>query len=832
MNQMKFPLSACLLFLVLVFFTYQPAAAQPIQANGPEANSLAGYNWPLIWLEAKASNHIAYFLFQNPPSIKRFDMAANSWLSDITLLATPTAFTVDSDGIYVAFDLRVARLNLDGSGETTLYTAPKKVIDLFTYNNYLVAVTFDYLNSLDKFSGTFISQGFNPYEVKHYSLGAGKAFGRNNEKIFSVVLNEDGTIGSIKECPYWYSRLYAHKTYVFPDGLRVADDSGYVFNTDDLIYNSQLSTQTDLFYDLAFYANQPVYAKMGTLYALTGTLELLGRFTPFYPPQAIFVEGDFIYSFFGSGTHIDVNRTPASWLNLKPSGTVMDPGTLVFTPDRIMVDKDEVVYLLSRTHHCIVRWSVPQRAYLESILLKETPRSIAYSKETHRLYIAYSTGAVTQIRLGESLQEQPFIQSPGVVYTLATAGQYVFTNEYINYLTLYHNTYNPDGDRLSQVQIHYGMRGTTWSEVNRKMYYLDEYWNLSSEVIDENGILGEIAHSVESYDHDNPVRVAPDGSVVVIGTGHIYDAHLLTRLAKMDGKIQEAAWIASTLYTVQDNRLQIRDANYQVVDSRPLNGSTLALFNVSEGLLMVTSVWGKPYFSVWDPSLNELGKSAGSVVLLPLSVGMGCLDYSEDFSDTTTGWPVGKTSSVTYGYKNGAYRISTLKNGYYLVRAPDCRRESYIVEVDARWADIGSTYGIAFNIVGDFDMFYLFEIDTQDQIYHVAFWDGKTFMYYYENQPAPSVLIGKSTNHLKVTRIGAYTGHNEMEFEINGVVVVKFQLSSWHYPVSVGLVSKAILAHKVSEVFFDNFVVHTLPGPSIPYSLETLQIETVNPTIR
>lgn len=84
---------------------------------------------------------VAYFMFSSPPRIERYDMNSENWLTSIVFSDTPAAFTVDADGIYVAFKNRVSRFELDGSGETHLHNTPSSIQSLLTFN-YILQIHF------------------------------------------------------------------------------------------------------------------------------------------------------------------------------------------------------------------------------------------------------------------------------------------------------------------------------------------------------------------------------------------------------------------------------------------------------------------------------------------------------------------------------------------------------------------------------------------------------------------------------------------------------------------------------------------------------------------
>ena len=65
---------------------------------------------------------IAYLPSHNGATLQRYDVAAEQWLTPVTLADSPggaAATLVDADGIYVAYGKTVVRYKLDGSAPPT-----------------------------------------------------------------------------------------------------------------------------------------------------------------------------------------------------------------------------------------------------------------------------------------------------------------------------------------------------------------------------------------------------------------------------------------------------------------------------------------------------------------------------------------------------------------------------------------------------------------------------------------------------------------------------------------------------------------------------------------
>ncbi len=773
------------------------------------------------WLETMESSEIVYFLYETPARIERYDLNAESWLTDIELAESPTAFFVDSQGLYISFGRRTSRFNLDGTDETHLRNTPSDVTRLLTRNDYLYIYHWKTFDSINKLTGEFKDSRDYHYLMSGLNVAPnlGKIFGRtvgsSPADILEILLNDDGTLGNEGDSPYHGDYPRASETFIFPTESRVADDSGIIYFSNNLTYGGSLAGAFD---DLEFFGDLPIVLRDGYLIAYSNTFLESGRHQPNFQPLKIYVKDDQIFSFYESGTDISTEKISIDLLTPEEPGQPVDPNGLSYSPDEILISKDEDVLLLNRGLLSIFRWSVPNRAYTDTLPLLENPNYMAYSRNTDDVYLSYPAGKITRIPLSlpSGPNEIPFANSPQTPCGLSTAGSYLFvcdpTGAWVS-----HITYSPTGTLISQVEWNYTSDEYVWNDTNRKMYFIkggsprDLLW----EEIDTDGTIGTKMdspyHSSEGMDF--PVRVAPDGSVAILGSGRIYDANSLSQVDSLSNDIDDAVWHNGDLFTLRvfqgHSQVQQWGSNYGISATLQLSGDPLRMFSISEGLLVITQSYGKPYFTILDDGFNIIYESLNHKVYLPLVNNQYCPPFFDDFSHSNSGWYIGDNDYAQFGYINGEYQIRSKKSGFiYLSESPSCISENYVVELDARWSsDPGSSYGIVFGIVGNYDKFYLFDINTDLRRYRLAYVDqyGWVTLIY----PAESNVInsGQVSNHLKIVRDG-----NEIKLIINGSTVRTYYDGRIAGPTSAGIVSSPYSDQPHSDARFDNFSFEQLQG--------------------
>ena len=578
------------------------------------------------WLDSIESEDLIYFIFQSPAKIERYDLNSEMWLPEISLSDVPTAFTVDGQGLYISFGTRTSRFNLDGTSEVHLLNTSNDATGLHTIGQFIYIVYADYpygkITSADKASGMLIDSRSYIYDLFVGSSIAptiGKLFARSSgispSDIMQVILYPDGTLGAANDSPYHGDYPSASKTFVFSDEALVVDNAGIIYNTADLTYANSLAGSFD---DIAFYGELPIVLRDGTLFAYSKDFLETGRYTPNTQPLKIYVQGKYIYAFSDGGGQIDVSKINIKRLQPEKPGKPVDPNSLAYLPDSVLVGDDGIVYLLSKSNLSIFRWSIAEQRYLETIPLNETPYLMAYSAEPERLFLAYTSGRITSISLNRGrLVEKSFVNSPQQPRGLVAAGEYLFvcdpTGPWYS-----HFTYSPSGELLSQVDWNYYSTEFVWNETNRKMYFLRDNVipnDLLWEDIDEYGTIGVKQDSPyhDSAGMTHPIRVAPDGSVVILGSGRIYDAISLEQINLLPNVIKDALWINYTLFTMREldgtTQLQEWDTNYDIQATLSLEGTPLRIFPSNDGFLAITYLDARPWMSILDQDFNIIYQS-------------------------------------------------------------------------------------------------------------------------------------------------------------------------------------------------------------------------------
>jgi hypothetical protein len=251
-------------------------------------------------------------------------------------------------------------------------------------------------------------------------------------------------------------------------------------------------------------------------------------------------------------------------------------------------------------------------------------------------------------------------------------------------------------------------------------------------------------------------------------------------------------------------------------------GETLSIFEASDygniasvdlegqiGAISQDGLGESLYLSTED-GLRVFGADISPVAYLPAILHNFCPGFSDDFSDPASGWPEGDYDLFITGYLDGEYRLKSKESGYfYLIESPSCRRESYVVELDARWQGTpGSGLGILFGIDGDPGSFYVFDINTDRQRFRLLHWGPGGWDSPVSARVSYLIKRGNATNHLKVS-----THSSEITLAINGTIVHVLTDPRIIGITGAGIVSQPASDQPSSDARFDNFsMVQWSPG--------------------
>lgn len=575
------------------------------------------------WLRATQHGNIAYFVTDSPAEIARYDLSSRAFLPPIRLSQAVTAFLVDDDGIYVVYDRDVVHFDLDGSNQTLLATADYTVHELVSFGNNLYGASEAYgtvdhnFYRIDKSTGTILER------IQYFRRMSSMSISPANLKIFSrttlespgsmmqVMLAPDGTLGTQAIDPNFSLYPDAIWTYVFPDQTKVGDDSGTVYSTSDLTYVGNLGGQFDA---IAFSGDELIVLRQNTVFRYTKDLEYAGELTAQHDIRSIFVSGGDIVGFYDDGLGNLAAEIIAIQDIVPPDpGNPVDPAGLPYIPDAAVTASDGTILLLSKANKSIFRWSPEQHSYTQSIPLAHTPDYFAYSTISNRVFLGYSNDRITQVDLATGT-ESNFANVRTQLIGLAMVDPFVFAVDPLGWIGTQF-VFDDTGRLVSEATMNMRSDDYVWSKVNGKLYAI--WTNIPKDIIwediDANGVLG--AHMDSPYDSsdgmEQPIRVALDGSLVLLGSGRIFDAQTLEWVSSIATLVKDAQWradgsIAAVWFEGGNATLMEFDSSF--AEQKRLNflSNFVMLAPYGDEIRVIWEANGVPQFFTWNFGTDDI----------------------------------------------------------------------------------------------------------------------------------------------------------------------------------------------------------------------------------
>jgi len=491
------------------------------------------------WAHNARQGDIAYFFFSSPAKIERYDLLERQWLEPRFLPSereTLTAVALDADGIFVAYGRSVFRYDLEGENEQHIINLNSNVRDVLTDGNFLF-LTFSrdgYARAVSIDKGSH--QVIDAYEGYASSMQAAVIMPSSKR----IIGTRNWSPGGFTQLQYdedghfvagWSgSSGGGARVWAWPGERYFVNSHGAVFNTRSHAHVSGLEMQVN---DLSAEGENFAVVRSGQqLLAFNMMFQPTGSVALSRTPRSILVHGEEVLMFAPGEAGIEVDVVSLAELNVPAPGQPVDPATLPLRPDTVFTDSEGVLHMFSKGYPYIFRWDVEAQHFLSTLELANIPEDVAYSAANHTIYLLDHAREVLQVNLADpEPSEAPFATFTGYPSALQAAGPYLFVAD-LDGNSMSHHSFAPDGSLVASVRSTRS-REFVWSEANQKMYFLSQFVSpvdLFWQEINADGVTyphlapGGFGNRMDSPLHNSagftpPVRVSPDGSMVVLGSG-------------------------------------------------------------------------------------------------------------------------------------------------------------------------------------------------------------------------------------------------------------------------------------------------------------------------
>ena len=586
--------------------------------------------------------NVNYFLHASDPTLERFDVATQSWLAPLRLLGTadhPTAFLVDSDGIYVAYGRQLYRYDSDGSNPKRLLGTDKAIWSILTEGDLLFVIDRDdifndsRISSFNKLTNTVVDiehltfidlagASISPDENRIYGLYPGSSF-----ELSYLTYTDSGAFGYADNF-HLSGFASSFRTWVHPTSHSVFTSVGNVVSNDPFAWRGRLAESIR---DLAFLphgrtmalANRRITIYDPQLYPVSA-VDLS------YFPDTLAVEGDVVTTFvyLSTASHgVLTHSFPVSRLAPLPQAPVVDPDVVTWSPDTVSVNRDGSVLLFNRQYRTIFRWDPQTRSYSGAIRLTGSPVQFAYSPEGNTIYVADSSGLIRQVRLNEANPKEEFFAWLKASPTfLGMAGQIVFAVDSSYYPR--HYTFLSTGERAGEVDASEPSSSFVWDNANQLMYDTGRLISLTGINADASRFsdspLGSFANyggqmeSTRGGQFGAVMRLSPNRDVIAYSSGKFFSTIDGTPFPNaLPAGVADLVWFRGQLTTIrQENAATVLErwksgapVSRLETDLRlVLTGRPVSMTLVSDEVLLIVTAGsgGSPVYTLLNREFERI----------------------------------------------------------------------------------------------------------------------------------------------------------------------------------------------------------------------------------
>ena len=568
-----------------------------------------------VWNQRRLHGSVLYFLDNASTRLRRYDFATSTWLSDITINGAADAFDVDATGIYVKFSNRVERVALDGSGSVVVpaVTAPLPYIEVA--GNVLLMGDEDHVYAYNKMTGALAGSHFAFYTIGGTSIIElegrlyGVTQGVSPPDVVEVEFNPaTGAVTNYFDSPFHGDYPIGDKTFAREAGGLVVNSSGVVYASNTLGYLGSLGGAVQA---VAFLDDRFVVMRGGQLAVFTNSVHELGEIAAPLGLQDIVAYAGSVYAISGS-----INALTIAPLGIDAITQPAPPPARAWEvaapkADFILGDGNDVV-LFSQSEHAA--YSFNSQTWSHAIPTSVHPGALqaAYSAVNNTVYAAYAGGAIYAYPRAGNGAASWFAATASSSLGLAAAGEYVFAVDPSG-AWVSHYTFGPGGSLLSSVDWNYYSRQYEWDPVLRRMYFFRDDTSPNDLHWEQIGLDGSIVAEGESPYHGEviaatPIRVSPDGSRIILGSGQIFESGGLTFAGNLNAPVVDIGWLNGDVYAISlEPPAQLRRYNgaYQVIQSGRVRGTPRRLLASSNGFVYVADVGASTILGRLDGFLSK-----------------------------------------------------------------------------------------------------------------------------------------------------------------------------------------------------------------------------------
>jgi hypothetical protein len=567
------------------------------------------------WDAVMESGEVAYFFYKSAKRLDRYHLGEKRWLTSLPLPAGTTSVAVAPDAIYFATSSALSRASLEGTGTVQLATV-SGVQALLVRGSQLLVVSrpasATVYRTLDRMTGALLGEKVGTIIADtglSYSAQLGKLFLRDwysaGTYLFSLEWFADGTFGELRQAERSFGA--ARQTWTAQEGQKVIEASGATYFGDALSFAGALGRPLDAVVE----SGSQLWLLSGGLVSRHGSdnhLQASARFPRI--ARWMTLRGTTLTGFsFGpsaSATPV-VDELPLSEFvpPATPAAPVSPEGLPIPSPLIETNSEGTVIFIYSKFHQSVFRWSVLEGRWLSSIPVAGWPDEMIWSPVHDSFYYETPLRELRRVQAPAGAPLETPVTNGFTPYH--AAGDFLVGRRNSSQLA----TLDAGGALMDLwTDLYSKPRQAEWDRRGGKLISVEigsGSNRLTSLQLDELGRLQGTTLGPSVFgDGASLVRLESGGQRVLIGSGHVLDRDHFGLLGVLPVPIVDGVWLGGVAHTIERTVQGARVSKWTDYAKRAvvrdIPGEPVALRVVRRDLLVaITQVGGVLQFRILSP---------------------------------------------------------------------------------------------------------------------------------------------------------------------------------------------------------------------------------------
>ncbi|QRK13737.1 hypothetical protein JQX13_21485 [Archangium violaceum] len=277
---------------------------------------------------------------------------------------------------------------------------------------------------------------------------------------------------------------------------------------------------------------------------------------------------------------------------------VLEGAEFAFTFEDATLSNNGVLHFFDSTNEKIRRLDLTTHRFLPAFTGSADAVSMAVAQDGSAAYLAYSGGRIDSFNPVDG-SSRFFGAAPATVSSMTVTGDYLFAIDGSGAWATHALYQRSTGARVASAEWRGTSRSMAYSPVNKRVYFLDSGVSPTDvNMVDVEPTTGTLGNETDSpyhgsYSLPNPLRLLPDESGVIVGSGLIFNAKDLTYRTSLGLSFQDIAFHGDRLYlidTVGDmTQLRVLSSTFDILSAQYYPGTAERVFVYKNQLVLVTA---------------------------------------------------------------------------------------------------------------------------------------------------------------------------------------------------------------------------------------------------